>query len=148
MRENLPGLLDDRDTEFLHDFRVAVRRTRSTLKLGRAVLPEAMRNRWEPAFKGLGDATTPLRDLDVYVLDLPTMAGWLVSANPADLEPFAAHLRARRLGERRNLVSELRSAGFLRLLRDWEQELATLAETADDVGRTQRPAGKWADHSV
>ena len=39
MRDNLPGLLDDVDTEFLHDFRVAVRRTRSTLKLGRPVLP-------------------------------------------------------------------------------------------------------------
>jgi len=35
MCENLPGLLDDVDTEFLHDFRVAVRRTRATLKLGR-----------------------------------------------------------------------------------------------------------------
>ena len=35
MNENLPGLLADVDTEFLHDFRVAVRRTRSTLKLGR-----------------------------------------------------------------------------------------------------------------
>ena len=38
MRENLPGLLDDVDTEFLHDFRVAVRRTRATLKLGRPAL--------------------------------------------------------------------------------------------------------------
>jgi hypothetical protein len=33
LRENLPGLLDDIDTEFLHDFRVGVRRTRTTLKL-------------------------------------------------------------------------------------------------------------------
>ncbi len=148
MRDNLPGLLDDLDTEFLHDFRVAVRRTRSTLKLGRAVLPEVMRDRWEPAFKGLGDATTPLRDLDVYEQDLPTMAGWLVSANPADLEPFAAHLRARRVAARRTLVRELTSARFSRLLRAWEQELSRLAEPADDVGSKQLPAGKWAERSV
>jgi hypothetical protein len=74
MRDALPGLLDDLETEFLYDFRVAVRRTRSTLKLGRAVLPEVMQGRWQPAFKGLGDATTPLRDLDVYELELATMA--------------------------------------------------------------------------
>ena len=148
MRGTLPGLLDDLDTEFLHDFRVAVRRTRSTLKLGRAVLPEAMRDRWEPAFKGLGDATTPLRDLDVYALDLPTMASWLVSANPADLVPFAAHLQARRIAERRTLVRELKSARFTRLLRAWEQELARLAESADDVGRKHLSAGKWAKRSV
>jgi CHAD domain len=93
MRENLPGLLNDVDTEFLHDFRVAVRRTRATLKLGRPALPEVMRRRWEPAFKWLGDMTTPVRDLDVYQLDLPTMAGWLVSADAADLEPFATEVR-------------------------------------------------------
>ena len=75
MNDNLPGLLDDIDTEFLHDFRVAVRRTRSTLKLGRPALPDEMRSRWEPEFKWLGDLTTPVRDLDVYELDLPTMGG-------------------------------------------------------------------------
>jgi len=40
------------DTEFLHDFRVAVRRTRSTLKLGRPALPAVLHTRWEPAFNG------------------------------------------------------------------------------------------------
>ncbi len=85
MNDNLPGLLADIDTEFLHDFRVAVRRTRATLKLGRPALPDEMRSRWEPEFKWLGDLTTPVRDLDVYELDLPTMGGWLVAADAADL---------------------------------------------------------------
>jgi CHAD domain-containing protein len=126
MRVNVPGLLDDIDTEFLHDFRVAVRRTRSTLKLGRDALPEVMRSRWEPDFKWLGDLTTPVRDLDVYELDLPMMAGWLVAADAADLDPFAAHLRRRRTAERRSLVRGLRSARFQRLVADWEQTLAEL----------------------
>ena len=148
MRENLPGLLDDVDTEFLHDFRVAIRRTRSTLKLGRAVLPQVMRSRWEPVFKGFGDMTTPVRDLDVYELDLPTMAGWLVAANRADLEPFAAHLRTRRAAERRVLVRELRSARFGRLLRQWGEELTRLSEATDDSGRERLSAGTWADRSI
>ena len=96
MNENLPGLLADVDTEFLHDFRVAVRRTRATLKLGRTALPAEMRSRWEPEFKWLGDLTTPVRDLDVYELDLPTMGGWLVAADAADLAALATHLRSRR----------------------------------------------------
>ena len=57
-----------------------------------------MRSRWEPAFKWLGDLTTPVRDLDVYELDLPTMAGWLVAADADDLAPFAAHLRRTAVG--------------------------------------------------
>ena len=96
MNDNLPGLLADIDTEFLHDFRVAVRRTRATLKLGRPALPDPMRSHWEPEFKWLGDLTTPVRDLDVYELELPTMgAGWWPPTQPTS-RPFATHLRRRR----------------------------------------------------
>jgi len=148
IRENLPGLLDDVDTEFLHDFRVAVRRTRATLKLGRPYLPEVMRSRWEPAFKGLGDLTTPVRDLDVYELDLPTMGGWLVAADPADLEPFAAHLRSRRTAQRRTLVRGLSSAKFSQLITDWEDELAQMANTPTDADQEHLSAGQLADRGI
>ncbi len=146
MRTNLPGLLDDVDTEFLHDFRVAVRRTRATLKLGRPFLPEAIRSGWEPAFKWLGDLTTPVRDLDVYELGLPTMAGWLVAADPEDLDPFVAHLRRRRAAERRALVTRLRSARFARLVTNWGEELALLADMPD--GGEDLTAGSWADRCI
>jgi CHAD domain-containing protein len=92
--------------------------------MGRRCLPEVMRSRWEPAFKWLGDLTTPVRDLDVYQLGLPTLGGWLVAADPADLEPFATHLRSRRTAERQVLVRGLRSARFRRLVTEWQQELA------------------------
>lgn len=147
MHDNLPGLLEDVDTEFLHDFRVAVRRTRSTLKLGRPVLPEVMRARWEPAFKWLGDLTTPVRDLDVYELDLPTMAGWLVAADAADLAPFAVLLRRRRAAERRALVRGLRSVKFQRLSTEWESALAELADAPPD-GESGPSSGDLADLSI
>jgi CHAD domain-containing protein len=128
MRECVPGVIDGADIEQLHDFRVAVRRTRATLKLGRPALPAVTRRRWEPAFRWLGDLTTPVRDLDVYQQGLPTMAGWLESAERADLEPFAAHLRSRRAAESVALVRGLRSARFRRLVTEWEEELARLGE--------------------
>jgi len=148
MRANLPGLLDDVDTEFLHDFRVALRRTRSTLRLGRLVLPEEMRSRWEPAFKWVGDMTTPVRDLDVYELGLPMMAGWLAAAEPGDLDAFATHLRRRRTTDRHALVRGLRSARFRRLDSEWEQALARLADMPDDMAREHLSAGQLADRSI
>jgi CHAD domain-containing protein len=148
MRNNLPGLLDDVDTEFLHDFRVAVRRTRSTLKLGRPALPDSMRSRWEPEFKWLGDLTTPVRDLDVYELDLPTMAEWLVAANGTDLEPFAKHLRRRRTAERRTLVRGLKSARFERLLAEWEEALSALTAPQPASDEPQPTAGELAGASI
>jgi CHAD domain-containing protein len=148
MRTNLPGLLDDVDTEFLHDFRVAVRRTRSTLKLGRSILPQAVSARWEPLFKGFGDLTTPVRDLDVYELDLPTMAGWLVAAGVEDLDPFAAHLRTRRAAARKPLVHQLRSAEFQRLLTQWGDELDRITDATHDPSPETLSAGRWADRSI
>ncbi len=148
MRANLPGLLDDVDTEFLHDFRVAVRRTRSALKLGRAALPEVMRTRWEMEFKWLGDLTTPVRDLDVYELDLPTMEGWLMSADAADLEPFSTFLRRRRTAERDVLVRGLRSARFLRLVQEWDEQLTRLAEAHGGAEGRRPTAGRLAERSL
>ena len=148
MGENLPGLLDDVDTEFLHDFRVAVRRTRSVLKLGRPALPEVMRARWEPTFKWLGDLTTPVRDLDVYELDLPRLEGWLVSADPADLEAFATHLRSRRAAERQTLVRALRSARYRRLVAEWGEELSRLANAPGDAERESLSAAQLGSRSI
>ena len=148
MRDNLPGLLDDVDTEFLHDFRVAIRRTRATLKLGRPALPEVMRSRWEPAFKSLGDLTTPVRDLDVYQLDLPSMSHWLVTADPTDLDPLATHLGRRRAVARRELVSSLKSAKFRRLVMHWAEQLAWLQEQPEGPDRKPLSAGRLADRSI
>ena len=65
MEINEQGTIDDLDTEFLHDFRIAVRRTRSALNQVKSVFPEHSRTRFAKHFAWLGDITTPTRDLDV-----------------------------------------------------------------------------------
>jgi CHAD domain-containing protein len=142
--DNLPGTIADIDTEFLHDVRVAVRRTRSLLKLGRPALPPHIRETWEPQFKWLGDLTTPVRDLDVYQLGLPEMAGWLEAASVDDLEPFQAYLARRRAAERRTLVRALRGARLRRLLDNWAGELSALADPARSADGAALSAGALA----
>ena len=83
LEANVPGTIRGIDTEFLHDLRVSVRRTRSALKLAGDALPASLPARFRPAFKWLGDLTTPTRDLDVYLLSYGEMAEALVSAAPA-----------------------------------------------------------------
>src|ERR1019366_9397169 len=74
LEANVSGTIRDVDTEFLHDLRVAVRRTRSALKLAGDALPPGLARRFAPEFRWLGALTTPTRDLDVYLLDYPGMA--------------------------------------------------------------------------
>ena len=107
-------MLADTDTEFLHDLRVSVRRTRSALKLfgdalGRPDAPSELAF-FAAEFKWVGDLTTPTRDLDVHLLDFEETARGLAAAKPDDLEPFRAYLEQRRRKEFRALIRGLRSA--------------------------------------
>lgn len=122
------GVVDDVDTEFLHELRVAVRRTRSLLKLAGDVLPGDLAQRYAPEFAWLGDLTTPTRDLDVFLLRMDDLANSLVAADPADLIPFTNHLHTERESARHTLVNGLRSQRFLRLSEQWHRELNTVLD--------------------
>jgi len=137
---NVPGTVRDVDTEFLHDLRIAVRRTRSVLKLAGSVLPAGLAGRYRPAFKWLGDLTTPTRDLDVYLLGYPEMAGKLASATELELRPFHDHLNRQRAASQRQLARGLRAARYRQLASRWRHDLEQVIASP---GR--RPsAGKFA----
>jgi CHAD domain-containing protein len=151
---NIAGVLADTDTEFLHDLRVSVRRTRSALKLfgdaltGRGGLTEGEAAFFAAEFKWVGDLTTPTRDLDVHLLDFDDTAHSLSAAKPDDLEPFRAYLEQRRRREFRLLTRGLKSARFVTLTRDWRDRLTAIKDghpgtraARDRSGRDRGAAG-------
>jgi CHAD domain-containing protein len=139
---NVAGVLADTDTEFLHDLRVSVRRTRSALKLfGDALTAARGLTADELAFfaaefKWVGDLTTPTRDLDVHLLDFEQTAAGLAAAKPDDLEPFRAFLGQRRRKEFRVLTRGLRSPRFTDLMLRWRERLTPIYH-----GQVNRKAG-------
>jgi CHAD domain-containing protein len=138
LEANVSGTVRDVDTEFLHDLRVAVRRTRSALKLAGGALPSGLAKRFAPEFGWLGALTTPTRDLDVYLLGYPGMAAGLVAATPAELQPFRQYLEHSRAKARRQLVRGLRSARFARLAGPWREALSAAAPAGRSGGRSRR----------
>jgi CHAD domain-containing protein len=120
-QRNVPGVLADTDSEFLHDLRVAIRRGRSALKVPGAALPAVQAEAAGVALKWLGDLTTPTRDLDVYLLGLDDLAsevstpGWAVS----QLGPFRDFLAARRAKEQAALARSLRTVRARRAFDAW-----------------------------
>ena len=127
LEANVAGTVRDFAGEFLHDLRVSVRRTRSAIKLCGDALPAGLAEKFRDEFKWLGDVTTPVRDLDVYLLNYPAMAAGLESATPPELAPFAEHLARRRTLERRQLTRALRSARFAVLTDAWRGALSERA---------------------
>jgi CHAD domain-containing protein len=150
LEANVPGAVRDIDTEFLHDLRIAVRWTRSALKLCGGVLPDGLAGEYRPQFRWLGDLTTPTRDLDVYLLDYPGMAAGLDAAAESELIPFRDYLVRSRAREFRRLGRGLRSVRFSRLAAGWRAALAdirparrrpTVAQLAGTrIGAAQRKA--------
>ncbi|MGI8800703.1 MAG: CHAD domain-containing protein [Solirubrobacteraceae bacterium] len=123
---NLPGVVDDIDNEFLHDFRVAVRRTRSVQRRLATVFP-AERLRWFRAeFRWLGQVTGPTRDLDVLLQDLVRFQREATAGRAAELAPLGDLLRGRREAEWERMVAALESQRARRLLGDWKAFLVEL----------------------
>ena len=143
IESTVDGIVADVDTEFLHDFRVAVRRTRSVLKLLGNVLPAGMAERMGAEFRWLGDVTTPTRDLDVYLLGLNEMASSLI--RPHELDAFGQHLARRRAAEHRLLVRALRSPRFVQLCTSWRSELGDVLAAPSHLSQT---AGQLADRQL
>jgi len=138
---NVTGVLADTDTEFLHDLRVSVRRTRSAVKLfGDSLtgLGDGEIAFFAAEFKWVGDLTTPTRDLDVHLLDFEETARGLAAAKPDDLEPFRAYLEQRRRKEFRALARGLRSARFTGLTSQWRARLVAAGQEAAAPARGAR----------
>lgn len=123
MEQNLPGILNDWDSEFLHDFRVAIRRTRSGLSLVKQVLPEAAVNRFKRDFGLLGNLTGPTRDLDVYLLMRDDYLARLPEALREGLQAFFTEMALRRQVEQAKLARALNSKKIQAILRAWGRYL-------------------------
>jgi CHAD domain-containing protein len=125
---NLPGTLADTDVEFLHDYRVSVRKTRSVLKELTEVFPPATLAYWRGEFRWLQQITGDTRDLDVAVSDFDALAGLVGAEDQAALVPLASVLANRRAAARRVMVRELRSERAHALARDWAGFMAGLTD--------------------
>jgi CHAD domain-containing protein len=139
MRQNEAGIIEDVDTECLHDFRVAIRRTRSALGQIKSVFSARLTARFKRDFAYLGSITNPLRDLDVYLLRQDRYQARLPEHLRADIEPLFASLQRQRAKAHTTLVRHLRSKKYATIMTDWEAFLTSLPEPAASAAQAARP---------
>ncbi len=123
---NLAGVLADIDTEFLHDVRVGVRRTRSLQRQLRQVFPRDELGRFRREFRWLQAVTGPTRDLDVFLLELQDLSTLLGEPQRRDLQPLQKLLTRRRDRAWRVMAGVLGSPRTTTVLRDWGEFLEGL----------------------
>jgi CHAD domain-containing protein len=145
---NEQGIIDDVDSEFLHDFRVAVRRTRTALAQIKGVFPKSVFDRFRPQFAWLGQITTPTRDFDVYLLQFDDYRGALPPEVRGDLEPLHEFLQRHRAQEQAALVKGLQSMRYRRLVDAWRQFLASPGPHHSPLPNATRQIGNVAGHRI
>ncbi|MEJ2345437.1 MAG: CHAD domain-containing protein [Gammaproteobacteria bacterium] len=148
MLANEAGLREDIDSEFLHDFRVAVRRTRSALGQIKGVLAARTVQRFEREFAWLGRITGPTRDLDVYLLQFDHYRAHLPRSMQSDLDPLRTFLEHQQRLEHRALVSTLDGARYRRLVRDWRRFLQTPLARRPSAPHARSPIKQVAAHRI
>ncbi|MGH9139150.1 MAG: CHAD domain-containing protein [Acidimicrobiales bacterium] len=131
---NLPGTLADLDTEFLHDLRVAVRRSRSVLRELKSALPAEETRRVRETLRWVQQLTGPTRDLDVHLLEWDDTVATLREATAADLALLRRALEQHRDEAFVALRRALRGSEFKGGWAEWRSYLEALAADAEPRG--------------
>lgn len=112
-----PGTRHGAECESLHQMRVATRRLRAVLRAAQPVLASAWAGPLEKELSWLSQLLGPARDLDVQIAYFNGVAAGL---GPRDRKPvgqFVTHLQTERRRMQDVVISELRSARYLDLVR-------------------------------
>lgn len=124
----LPALSTSKNSEDLHQFRVALRKTRALLTLFRHAIPGA--GYFKDDFKWLAAATGEVRDIDVLLAHAQQQVE-SSAASKAASTPIITALNDQRLIAQKNLdaiISSIRTRNFIA---SWRQFLATLPGRMD-----------------
>ncbi len=145
---NQAHLAKDIDTEFLHDFRVAIRRTRSALGQIKGVFPLQTTERFKKDFAFAGKLSNRLRDLDVYLLKQNTYKAMLPAALRDDIDPFFVYLGEKRSQVFQEVIRSLASKTYQQIANDWEVFLKSAPDDSPEAANARVPIAVLARKRV
>ncbi|MBU2705703.1 CHAD domain-containing protein [Zooshikella marina] len=121
-RLNEAGIVDDIDIEFLHDYRVAIRKIRSLITLLKHAFTAEKFNELKTSFGELGKQTNMLRDLDVYLNHQADFAQLLPDSLQTGLHVLFTDFQQARAQEHNKIKKHLKSRNYLRQIKHLETQ--------------------------
>jgi CHAD domain-containing protein len=124
MQLNVEGIIKDTDTEFLHDFRVSIRRARALLGQLKDVYLREEAKSLRKNLSNIQKQTNRLRDLDVYLLKNDKYQSILPPDLQQGLKPFFRDIQKERNEEQKKVKDYLESSAFETDSEKWEKFIA------------------------
>ena len=121
LQQNEYGIKENIDAEFLHDYRVAIRRTRSVLKQLKGVYEPGETDYYLNLFKELGTETNELRDHDVLLLRQEIYRSYLPAFLKPPLTILFSDIEASRKALHTQVCRYLASSAYHSSLEEWDR---------------------------
>lgn len=137
---NRAGIIADLDTEFLHDYRICLRKARSLLGLVKNVYPAGETERFRNQLGEYARATNRLRDLDVYSLTYHDHLENLPEPLHKGLSHIFSRFSAERKREQRRISTHLQEHAGSPPLNGIIAEISNISEH-DDSAAAFQPIG-------
>ena len=112
-RHQEQGIIADVDTEFVHQYRVNIRKTRSLISLFNKSLSEDRYRFYKTELKALGGLSNNLRDLDVFLLDQDLYRNMLPDNLWPGLTQIYKRIKQRRTAALKKVVHSLSGEVYL-----------------------------------
>ncbi len=148
MQQNSAGSIRGRDTEFMHDFRVSIRKTRSALTQVNNVLPQSIITKYNKFFSGLGKLTNPVRDFDVFQSKLDSYQHGLGKAARSHLQPLRDYLARSRAEAQKKFIDTLKSPEYRQSIEEWREYLENPEPATAPLENTDKAVFKLADELI
>jgi CHAD domain-containing protein len=116
---NEAGVAEDIDIEFLHDYRVSVRRIRSLFGQIKNVFHKEIYQQAKDEFSEIGRFTNKMRDIDVYLIREETYKNMLPAQMRGQIDLFFNDLKKNRESEHRKILEQFASLKYRKIVNKW-----------------------------
>lgn len=145
-RSQEEGLIADIDSEFIHQYRVNLRKARSLLSLFRKALTPARYRVLRQQLKSMAKATNRLRDLDVFLLDQQDYCAMLPDQFQPGLKALFVRLRRQRRQVWKTVVASMQEQDYLDRVAELERQLYQPPDLAGS--HSEKPIGRCVSRKI
>ena len=149
MREvNEHGIVEDIDTEYLHDYRRAVQRAHSLLQQLKHVIPEDTRQRFDEDLVWINDKTSRLFELNCWLLNFEEHRQQLDSDQQQYMEELLDWLRRQRHAALLKVVKLINSDDYKKFMKRWRVYLECEVPEHSVLKRAEKPVLDVASRQI
>lgn len=149
LMENYPYVTNPSDIEFLHDFRVSIRRIRAALRQISGVLPEEDVLYYANEFREIAQNSNTVRDMDVFLTERDTYIKLLPSALQQGIIPLFEHLHETHSDEFNKMKRKYNSKKTKDFLKKWQNYLDNSEEiVCEECPNSERNIREFASARI